>query len=274
MLHHSFLYIEDVIPIILSFMTTYEIYQFLYTSKEFMEKYTNKLYNESLWLKILNRDFPMFEQLNISFPNIDLNCHHRIAYMLEHGKICYNCYYYQQFNWCSHSLYLQDIYNFFMLTKREIKHLPNTLDGMYKIYSITQIFSLLSIKHQGITNFFIYKQQINQFIKWKNNYNKKFSYKRMTKKEKKTFLENTLKKYEIKPRPKSKLCKNFIIGKIKMNIEQLVVIIKVTNFLYSFGKEYYKQHHLEYKNKMEMLMFKNKQNKSFSWMNAYEEIVG
>ena len=71
----------------------------------------------------------------------------------------------------------------------------------------------------------------------------------------------------------SKVCKNFINGKIKMNIDQLVVILKVTNLLYSFGSECYKKNHVEYKNKMEMLMFENKNNKSFTWMDAYNKIL-
>lgn len=272
----SFFYIiEDIIPEILSFLTTYEIYQFLYSSKQFKNEYTNVLYQDSFWLSILYRDFPLFDHLHdSSYTKIQSLSNSQIAFMLENGKICYNCYFYQG-QYCSHTLYLKDLYSFFLLKKGEIENLSSIYCGigMCRLYSTCQIFSLLSEKYKGITNFFIQRPKIKQFVKWKRNYNKKFTYERMTKKEKKTFLEVTLWKYGIKMRNDSKVCKNFINGKIKMNIDQLVVILKVTNLLYSFGSECYKKNHVEYKNKMEMLMFENKNNKSFTWMDAYNKIL-
>jgi hypothetical protein len=58
-----------------------------------------------------------------------------------------------------------------------------------------------------------------------------------------------------------------------MSVEQVAIIMKITSFLHSFGKKVYLENHQRCKNKLEMLMFENKNNKSYTWMHAYNEIT-
>lgn len=268
-----FPYIKDVIPDILMNLTIYEVFQFIFTCKEFKKEFLNQRYDNLLWFKLLVRDYPLIENLTNTQGYLYLNLlsYPQLAYRLDNGKICYNCYMYNKY--CTHTLYEKDVFEFFLLQKHEIRHLHRVkLYPDDTVYLVQEVFSLLAKKYRGITNFFLQRQKMKLFYRWKKNYNRKFCVKNSIENNR-LLLNTTLIKYKVKLNRQSDLCSKFISGKIKMSVEQVAVILKITSFLHSLGHKVYFDNHQRLKDKLEMLMFENRYNKSYTWMNAYNEVT-
>lgn len=256
-------------------LTIMEVFQFIFTCKTFKKEYLLQVYDEVLWNKLLKRDYPHIDNLKLTphYFYLNLLSYPQTAFLMDNGKICYNCYSYNSFS-CSHTLNEKDVFNFFLCQKHEIRHLNRVrLYPNEKVYLVKEIFDFICKKYTGVTNFFLQRRKMKLFYQWRKNYNRKFCKKKNSMENNRFILNQTLLKYNIKLKRRSDLCTKFINGKIKMNVEQVAAILKLTHFLHSFGHKFYKNNHQKYKDRLEMLMFENKNNKFYTWMNAYNEII-
>jgi hypothetical protein len=77
-----------------------------------------------------------------------------------------------------------------------------------------------------------------------------------TKSERKLKLIEELSKFNIPFREDSKLCKLFIDGNINKSLEEVVSIIRITTFLFTFSHVAWSRNHDEYEEKMRTLVYK------------------
>jgi len=251
---------DEIILSILSYLTLYQTYNVRLCCKQL---FSLLLCNASsrdcnLWKEIIRRDFCIPDSLFYS--------HNFLPYILILDTFD------QRFNgneYVSKRFLKQK----FFLREKEIQQLSFCKIGSNRFaYLIKDVIKLVCKIHIGITNFHIYYDKMMLDTKKKREELKKQFYIWRIKEDKKSLVFSSLtsdERYEIIQETLNKMGKSFINGTCIKSLEEIKSLISMSYYLHSYNRKMFIFCHEKFKYSMETIMFKNRENKNFDWMDAF-----
>jgi hypothetical protein len=282
-----------LIPSITEYLTIYDTYNIYQTCKEFRDI----LIDEKIWISFVKRDFnfsipPCVNPLKFAIALDTCNVCTR-GFIKENGK--YGCSYKRDSE--KKKICKTECLDYYKLTENELslakyeRKYNNFFKKEITLYKLSDIEKIVCDKYNGITNFKLFRYKIDnilalkrqqrlqnkerkerEFYEWETVYKTTFDYSQLCNEERRELLDNTLYLNNMVRRADSRLCAAFINGHVlDKHIDHIVALLKMTSIMFSYNTSVYNEYDDLCKNAMAMLMFKNRNNKLYTWDDAVDD---
>lgn len=263
---------------IIEYLTLYQTYNLRICCKQLfilLEK------NASIWKKIITRDFNFpLDQLSIYKNN-----YIPFIFILDTQHQMFSGDEYVSKRFLKEKFFLSDN-DIHQLSFIKIQKRRNNESNRYA-YHLKDVIKLVCEKHQGITNFHLYSKKMTriknelilmrkrrqqelkkQFYIWRINEDKKsLLFLSLSCEKRKEILHKTLYNLGMIIKNDSFLCKSFINGNCTKSLDEIQALTRMAHYLHSY--KMFNLKHETFKFSMEKIMFKNRANKNFEWMDAF-----